>query len=189
MERLEAFQVAARERGFVAVKDGFIEVEKNEAGTVVWLRKETPDSATKTHQLICIDTNANILTVYWMTAPGKIDSKAFRSVSSLQEWFASQPAEMSNRQAILRLSVDTSDRLAIAWLHDNNAEVIRSAVTRYFAAGPAADKAESVLMERMADLARSYQHQENPDEWLARCANSECDRLRNEAIHDKANSD
>lgn len=189
METLEAFQAAARERGFVAVEEGSIEVEKSEAGNVLWLRKETQDAATRTHQLICIDSDANILTVYWMTAPGKIDSKTFRSASSLQEWFAAQPAEMSNREAILRLSVDTGDQVALAWLRDHNAEILRSAVSRYFAAGPAADKAESMLMERLANHARSYQHQDDPDEWLARCVNAECDRLRNEAIHDKANSD
>jgi hypothetical protein len=55
--------------------------------------------------------------------------------------------------------------------------------------GPVADKAERVLMQRMADQARSYELQENPDHWLARCVNTECDRLRNEGIHDKANID
>jgi len=41
----------------------------------------------------------------------------------------------------------------------------------------------------MADHARSYERSEDPDAWLARCANTECDRLRNEAIRDKANKD
>jgi hypothetical protein len=49
--------------------------------------------------------------------------------------------------------------------------------------------AESMLMQRLADKARPYQRHENPDQWLARCANAECDRLRNEGVHDKANSD
>jgi hypothetical protein len=44
-------------------------------------------------------------------------------------------------------------------------------------------------MQRIADHAGSYEHQENPDEWLAKCANTECNRLRNEAIHEKANRD
>jgi hypothetical protein len=96
---------------------------------------------------------------------------------------------MTNREAIRRLSVNKDDRLAVMSLHDNNAGIIRAAITRYFGAGPVADKAESVLMERMADSARSYEPQESPDEWLARCANTECDRLRNEAIHEKANKD
>jgi hypothetical protein len=44
-------------------------------------------------------------------------------------------------------------------------------------------------MERIATHARTYKHLENPDEWFAKFANQECDRLRNEAIHGKANSD
>jgi hypothetical protein len=96
---------------------------------------------------------------------------------------------MTNREAILRLSVNTGDDLAMTSLRDNNAKVIRAGVTRYFGVGPVADKAERVLMQRMADQARSYELQENPDQWLARCVNTECDRLRNEGIHDKANID
>ena len=86
MEKLQALQAAAREGGFV-------QVEESEEETVLWLRKEKSDAATKTHQRICIDSLANILTVYWMTALGKIDSKTFRNVPSLQEWFALHPAE------------------------------------------------------------------------------------------------
>jgi hypothetical protein len=83
MEKLQAFQTAAREGGFV-------DVEECEGGTVLWLRKGTSDAATQTHQRICIDSGTSSLTVYWMTALGKVDSKTFRSASSLQEWFASQ---------------------------------------------------------------------------------------------------
>jgi hypothetical protein len=96
---------------------------------------------------------------------------------------------MTNREAILRLSVNTGDGLAMTSLRDNNSKAIRAAVTRYFGVGPVADKAESVIMQRMADHARSYERQENADIWLARCVNAECDRLRNEAIYDKANRD
>jgi predicted RNA polymerase sigma factor len=96
---------------------------------------------------------------------------------------------MTNREAIQRLSVNKHDHLAVKSLHDNNAEVIRTTVIRYFGTGKVADKAESALMERMAGSARSYQHPEDPDAWLARCADTECDRLRNEAIHEKANKD
>jgi hypothetical protein len=182
MEKLQALQAAAREGGFV-------QVEECDEGTVLWLRKEAPDAGTNTHQRICIDSLSNSLTVYWMSALGKIDSKTFRNAPSLQEWFALQPSRMTSREAILRLSANAGDGLAMTGLHDNNAEVIRAAVTRYFGVGPIADKAEGVLMQRMADHARSYREQENPDEWLARCANTECDRLRNEGIHDKANGD
>jgi len=94
---------------------------------------------------------------------------------------------MTNREAILRLSVNTDDALAITSLRTNNADVIRGTIARYFGVGPVANKAEGLLMERVASHARSYEHLENPDEWFAKFANQECDRLRNEAIHDKAN--
>jgi hypothetical protein len=81
MEKLQEFQTAAREGGFVTV-------EECDEGTILWLRKQTSDAVTKTHQRICIDSQSKILTVYWMTALGKVDSKTFRSASSLQEWFA-----------------------------------------------------------------------------------------------------
>jgi hypothetical protein len=86
MTKLPEFQAAARERGFV-------EVEECEGGTVLWLRKATPDPGTQTHQRICINSQAKNLTVYWMNALGKIDSKTFLSAPSFQAWFALQPAE------------------------------------------------------------------------------------------------
>ena len=95
---------------------------------------------------------------------------------------------MTNREAILRLAVNIGDVPAMTSLHDNNAEIIRAEVVRYFGSGPAASAAKNTLMLRMADRARSYDHQENADKWFARSANLECDRLRNEGIHDRANS-
>lgn len=80
------FQTVARDGGFVTV-------EECEGGTVLWLRKETPDATTKTHRRICIDSDANIATIYWMTDLGKIDSQTFRNVPSLREWFALHPSE------------------------------------------------------------------------------------------------
>ena len=77
----------------------------------------------------------------------------------------------------------------MTFLRENNREVIHGIITRYFGAGSAADKAEGVLIQRMAENARSFEPQENAEEWLARRANTECNRLRNEAIHDKANRD
>jgi hypothetical protein len=80
MVRLEAFQTAAREGGFVKVG----EVEE---GNVLWFRKRAADTSTQTHQRMCIDSLTNSVTVYWMTAPGKVNSKTFRAVPALQEWF------------------------------------------------------------------------------------------------------
>ena len=96
---------------------------------------------------------------------------------------------MTNREAIQRLAVNKHDPVAVTSLHDNNAAIIRAVIARYFGSGPIADKAESALMQRVADHARLYEHPEDPDAWLARCANTECDRLRNEAIWEKADKD
>jgi len=86
MNKLQEFQVAARARGFV-------DVEESEQGSVLWLRKQTPDAATQTHKRICIDSGTSTMTVYWMNDLGKVDSKTFRNVPSMQQWFALQPAE------------------------------------------------------------------------------------------------
>src|ERR1700722_13409020 len=80
MIRLQAFQTAAHEGGFVKVSE-------SAEGNVLWLRKSAPDRVTETHQRMCIDSLTNSVTVYWMTAPGKADSKTFRAVAALQEWF------------------------------------------------------------------------------------------------------
>jgi hypothetical protein len=96
---------------------------------------------------------------------------------------------MTNREAILRLSIDTSDCLAMASLLENNAEVIRAAVVLYFGLGPVADKAERILMRRIANHARSYEHNEDPNEWVVKYATTECDRLRNEATHARSTRD
>jgi hypothetical protein len=84
MERLQAFQTAAREGGFVVVTE-------SEQGTVLWLKKSAPDSVREAHQRMCIDSLTNSATVYWMAVPGKVNSKTFRGVPALQEWFRLTP--------------------------------------------------------------------------------------------------
>jgi hypothetical protein len=90
MERLQAFQTAAR-------KGGFVEVNESEEGTVLWLRKTPPDTIRDTHQRMCIDSLTNSVTVYWMTVPGKVNSKTFRGVPALQEWFELRPETIVQR--------------------------------------------------------------------------------------------
>ncbi len=90
MEKLQAFQIAAREGGFVAVKE-------SAEGTVLWLRKNAPDTARETHQRMCIDSLTNSVTVYWMTVPGKLGSKTFRGVPALQEWCELKPEPILQR--------------------------------------------------------------------------------------------
>jgi hypothetical protein len=90
------------------------------------------------------------------------------------------PGLMTDREAIRRLSLNTSDCLALSWLHHNHIVEIHTLVTRVFGTGPAAEKAEVELMQRIANHARSYERQESSQKWLLRCANLECERLRNE---------
>jgi len=80
MVKLQAFRVAAREAGFVEVREAG-------GGSTLWLKKGTPDTAQGTFQRMCIDSLTKSVTVYWMTAFGKLDSKTFRGVPALQEWF------------------------------------------------------------------------------------------------------
>jgi hypothetical protein len=84
MIRLQAFQTAAREGGFVKVSE-------SEEGNVLWLMKSAVDRVTDTHQRMCIDSLTNSVTVYWMTAPGKVNSKTFRAVPALQQWIKLAP--------------------------------------------------------------------------------------------------
>jgi hypothetical protein len=79
MEKLEAFQLAACEGGFVAV-------EESEEDTVLWLRKGTAEAEDR----ICLDSLTNSATVYWATIPWKINSKTFREASALREWIQSR---------------------------------------------------------------------------------------------------
>ncbi len=76
MEKLTEFQVAAR-------KQGFVDVEETDNGTVLWLRRPTADAEDR----LCIDSDSNTATVFWATIPGQISSKTFRFVSELEGWF------------------------------------------------------------------------------------------------------
>jgi hypothetical protein len=90
MDRLQAFQTAAREGGFVVVTE-------SEQGTVLWLKKSAPDSVREAHQRMCIDSLTNSVTVYWVAVPGKVNSKTFRAVPDLQEWFKLRPQTIVQR--------------------------------------------------------------------------------------------
>jgi len=85
MEKLQEFQSAARD-------NGFLEVGESEQGSAVWFRKTTPDKETDVHKRLCIDSLTNSATLFWETLPAKLNSKTFRTVSALQEWFALNPA-------------------------------------------------------------------------------------------------
>jgi hypothetical protein len=90
MVKLQEFQTAARNLGF-------IEVNEVAEGTVLWLRKSKPDTAREMDQRMCIDSLTNSATVYWMISPGKVNSKTFRGVPALQEWLDIPPNAINQR--------------------------------------------------------------------------------------------
>jgi hypothetical protein len=84
MERLQAFQLAAR-------ADGFIQASEVESGTAVWFRNNLPDVGTNFHKRLCLDGLTNSATIYWETAGAQLASKTFRTALSLQEWVGLHP--------------------------------------------------------------------------------------------------
>jgi hypothetical protein len=90
MERLQAFQTAAREGGFV-------EVSESGEGTVLWLKKKLSNTDREMHQRMCIDSLTNSVTVYWLAVAGKVKSQTFRGVPALQEWFKLIPEAIIQR--------------------------------------------------------------------------------------------
>jgi hypothetical protein len=82
MEKLQEFQAAARVDGFVEVNDG------GDDANVAWFRNELPDSGTSVHKRLCIDSLTASATVYWETAGSKLNSKTFRTVSSMRAWLS-----------------------------------------------------------------------------------------------------
>lgn len=78
--KLQEFRMAARE-------NGYDEINENAGGSIVWLRKATPDVGTDAHKRLCIDSITDSATVFWQTVPAKLNSKTFRTVSDLKNWF------------------------------------------------------------------------------------------------------
>jgi hypothetical protein len=77
--KIQEFRMAARE-------NGYDEINESVEGSIVWLRKATPDVGTDVHKRLCIDPITDSVTVFWQTVPAKLNSKTFRTVSSLRDW-------------------------------------------------------------------------------------------------------
>jgi hypothetical protein len=82
MNKFEEFQV-------VAGQNGYAEVNEYSAVGSIWFRKTTPDQGTDAHSRLCIDSITDSATVFWTTLPAKLNSKTFRTISSLKDWFGS----------------------------------------------------------------------------------------------------
>jgi hypothetical protein len=80
-----------------ALDCGFVEANRCERGSVVWLVKDKPGAGGKIHQRMCVDDLTNSATVYWMATTGKVDSKTFREVPALREWLKAPEAMFVNR--------------------------------------------------------------------------------------------
>ena len=75
-------------------------MEECDDGGVLWLRQQTPDAVTKTHHRICLDSQTNSATVYWMNSLEKVVSKTFRSAAGLRAWFTLDPTPTNPEAAI-----------------------------------------------------------------------------------------
>lgn len=82
MTTCQKFQSAARENGYERVGEFNSEA-------VMWFRKAIADKNTDVHKRMCIDGLTNSATVYWQSAAQNLNSKTFRTISSLQDWFRS----------------------------------------------------------------------------------------------------
>lgn len=105
MEGLQSFKTIAHDGGFV-------DLEESPNGTVLWLRRQSPDAATNTHQRICIDSVTNSVTVYWMTSLGKVESKTFRTATDLREWLSQSGDKSRSHPEALHTSVKKIPRCA-----------------------------------------------------------------------------
>jgi hypothetical protein len=46
---------------------------------------------------MCIDNLTNSVTIFWINVLGEVNSKTFRGVRALQEWFDSTPQTILQR--------------------------------------------------------------------------------------------
>jgi hypothetical protein len=82
MNKLEQFQSAARENGYAKISE-------YAGGSAVWFRKAAANAGTDVHERLCIDSLTDSATVFWQSVSAKLNSKTFRTVSSLKDWFIS----------------------------------------------------------------------------------------------------
>jgi hypothetical protein len=70
-----------------ALENGYSKVDEYKSGSVVWFTQMTSDGGGEIRRRLCIDSLTDSVTVFWQTDPAKLNSKTFRTVSSLEEWF------------------------------------------------------------------------------------------------------
>jgi hypothetical protein len=89
---------------------------------------------------------------------------------------------MTSEEAILRLADDQDDGDALIAIAENNGNLLRAEIARYFSGRATCNRMLLRLMGRISWHAKYFAlgyHDAN--QWIQHCANLECRRLRNEA--------
>ena len=67
-----------------ALENGHCKVDEYQSGSVVWFTQMTSDGGGEIRKRLCIDSLTDSVTVFWQTDAAKLNSKTFRTVSSLE---------------------------------------------------------------------------------------------------------
>jgi hypothetical protein len=88
---------------------------------------------------------------------------------------------MTNEEAILRLAQDTDDDSALLAIAENNLGILRAAIKRCFCGRAGHNRLLNTLLLRISWRTKYFiRGHDYGDEWIASCAETECERLRNE---------
>ena len=89
---------------------------------------------------------------------------------------------MTSEEAILRLADNQDDGDALIVIAENNGNVLRAEIGRYFSGRGTCKKTLNTLLGLISWHAKYFTlGYHDVDQWIQHCANSECRRLRNEA--------
>ena len=89
---------------------------------------------------------------------------------------------MTSEEAILRLANDPDDGDALIAIAENNGNVLRTEIERYFSGVATYKKTLNTLLGRISRHAKYFAlGYDDANRWIEHCANLECRRLRFEA--------
>jgi hypothetical protein len=83
MEKLQEFRNLAGE-------NGYSQIGECRDGSTLWFSKEGLNAAAGNQKRLCIDSVTDSLTIFSGSIMGKPNSKTFRTVASLRDWFLTQ---------------------------------------------------------------------------------------------------
>ena len=89
---------------------------------------------------------------------------------------------MTNEEAILRLARDGDDEPALIAIAENNENVLKAAIVRYFSGRSTCKRALNTLLICISRRTKYFsQGRDDADRWIEHCAQLECRRLQNES--------